>query len=55
MTESAKLILLSDQLHTLSTSSTMSETLVLKRLGDHKSWCTYFWAREKATAPAWYL
>jgi len=37
MTESAKLILLSDQLHTLSPSSVTSEPLVLKRLGDHKS------------------
>jgi len=50
MTESAKMILLSDPLQALSTSSTVSEPLVPKRLGDQKSWCRYFWAREKSTA-----
>ena len=54
MIESAKMILLGDQPHTLSTSSMIPEPLVLKRLGDHKSWCRYFWAREKSTFPAWY-
>jgi len=52
MRENAKMILLSDQLHTLSISTIVSEPLMTKRLGDHKCWCRYFWAREKSTAPA---
>jgi len=46
MTESAKMILLSDQLHTLSTSSMVPEPLVTKRLGDHKS-CADIFGQEK--------